>query len=229
MAETSSTSSQTTPETGSYAIVEASGQQFWVQPNRYYDLDRLHADVDAKITLDKVLLVKNGDVATVGKPYVQGASVELKVMAHRRGQKVIVYKMRPKKKTRRKNGHRQELTRVMVESISVGGKAISWLLQPASPSPSLWFPMAHKKGTGSTRNGRDSNSKRLGVKAYGGESVTAGSILIRQRGTSVMPGVNVGRGKDDTLFALTDGIVKFESIRRGLRNRKRITVAAAAQ
>ncbi|MDG1059623.1 MAG: 50S ribosomal protein L27, partial [Synechococcus sp. cluster3_bin.96] len=56
-----------------------------------------------------------------------------------------------------------------------------------------------------------------------------GSILIRQRGTSVMPGVNVGRGKDDTLFALTDGIVKFESIRRGLRNRKRITVAAAAQ
>ena len=86
--------------------------------------------------------------------------------------------------------------------------------------------MAHKKGTGSTRNGRDSNSKRLGVKAYGGETVTAGSILIRQRGTSVMPGVNVGRGKDDTLFALTDGIVKFESIRRGLRNRKRITVSA---
>jgi large subunit ribosomal protein L21 len=125
MAETSSSSAQTTPKTGSYAIVEASGQQFWVQPNRYYDLDRLHADVDAKITLDKVLLVKNGDDATVGKPYVQGASVELKVMAHRRGQKVIVYKMRPKKKTRRKNGHRQELTRVMVESISVGGKAIS--------------------------------------------------------------------------------------------------------
>ena len=86
--------------------------------------------------------------------------------------------------------------------------------------------MAHKKGTGSTRNGRDSNSKRLGVKAYGGESVTAGSILIRQRGTSVLPGLNVGRGKDDTLFALKDGIVNFESIRRGLRNRKRINIAA---
>ena len=84
--------------------------------------------------------------------------------------------------------------------------------------------MAHKKGTGSTRNGRDSNAKRLGVKAYGGETVTAGSILIRQRGTSVLPGVNVGKGKDDTLFALTDGIVKFESIRRGLRNRKRINI-----
>ncbi len=85
--------------------------------------------------------------------------------------------------------------------------------------------MAHKKGTGSTRNGRDSNSKRLGVKAYGGESVTAGSILIRQRGTSVLPGKNVGKGKDDTLFALADGVVNFESIRRGLRNRKRINVA----
>ena len=87
--------------------------------------------------------------------------------------------------------------------------------------------MAHKKGTGSTRNGRDSNSKRLGVKAYGGEKVTAGSILIRQRGTSILPGVNVGRGKDDTLFALTDGSVQFESIRRGLRNRKRINISVA--
>ena len=87
--------------------------------------------------------------------------------------------------------------------------------------------MAHKKGTGSTRNGRDSNSKRLGVKAYGGETVTAGSILIRQRGTSVLPGDNGGKGKDDTLFALKDGVVKFESIRRGLRKRKRINIAVA--
>jgi large subunit ribosomal protein L27 len=85
--------------------------------------------------------------------------------------------------------------------------------------------MAHKKGTGSTRNGRDSNSKRLGVKAYGGESVTAGSILIRQRGTSVLPGINVGRGSDDTLFALVDGVVNFDTIKRDLRNRKRINIA----
>ncbi|MFM7394501.1 MAG: 50S ribosomal protein L27 [Cyanobium sp.] len=87
--------------------------------------------------------------------------------------------------------------------------------------------MAHKKGTGSTRNGRDSNSKRLGVKAYGGESVSAGSILIRQRGTSVLPGINVGRGSDDTLFALVDGVVSFDSIKRDLRNRKRINIATA--
>jgi large subunit ribosomal protein L27 len=86
--------------------------------------------------------------------------------------------------------------------------------------------MAHKKGTGSTRNGRDSNSKRLGVKAYGGETVTAGSILIRQRGTAVLPGENVGRGSDDTLFALSDGVVQFESIKRALRTRKRISVVS---
>ncbi len=86
--------------------------------------------------------------------------------------------------------------------------------------------MAHKKGTGSTRNGRDSNSKRLGVKAYGGEKVHAGSILIRQRGTSILPGINVGKGKDDTLFALVDGVVKFETIKRSLKTRKRINIAA---
>ncbi|MEB3301563.1 MAG: 50S ribosomal protein L27 [Cyanobacteriota bacterium] len=87
--------------------------------------------------------------------------------------------------------------------------------------------MAHKKGTGSTRNGRDSNAKRLGVKAYGGETVSAGSIIIRQRGTAVLPGLNVGRGSDDTLFALSDGVVQFESIKRALRNRKRVNVVAA--
>ena len=81
--------------------------------------------MDATITLDNVLLVKNAKGTTLGTPYVKDASVSLKVMAHRRGPKVIVYKMRPKKKTRSKNGHRQELTRVMVESISVGGKSIS--------------------------------------------------------------------------------------------------------
>lgn len=112
-------------EAGPYVIVEASGQQFWLQPNRYYDLDRLAADVDDTVTLDQVLLVKDSNGATVGQPYVKGASVELKVLGHRRGPKIIVYKMRPKKKTRRKNGHRQELTRVMVQSITVGGKAIA--------------------------------------------------------------------------------------------------------
>jgi large subunit ribosomal protein L21 len=106
-----------------YAIVEASGQQFWLQPKRYYDLDRLNAEVGDTVSLDTVLLLHDGSTAKLGQPYVDGASVTLTVMEHRRGPKLIVYKMRPKKKTRRKNGHRQELTRVMVESISAGAKA----------------------------------------------------------------------------------------------------------
>ena len=73
--------------------------------------------------------------------------------------------------------------------------------------------MAHKKGVGSSRNGRDSNAKRLGVKRYGGENVRAGGILVRQRGTRFHPGRNVGKGRDDTLFALVDGTVKFENQR----------------
>jgi len=70
--------------------------------------------------------------------------------------------------------------------------------------------MAHKKGQGSTRNGRDSNPKYLGVKVYGGQAITAGSIILRQRGTKFSPGFNVGIGHDDTLFALTDGKVEFQ-------------------
>ncbi len=83
--------------------------------------------------------------------------------------------------------------------------------------------MAQKKGGGSTRNGRDSQPKMLGVKAFGGESVSAGSIIVRQRGTKFHPGKNVGRGKDDTLFALVDGRVKFENV---TRQRKRVSVYA---
>ena len=85
--------------------------------------------------------------------------------------------------------------------------------------------MAHKKAGGSSRNGRDSISKRLGVKKYGGEAVLAGNILIRQRGTKVHPGSNVGRGKDDTLFALIDGKVQFET--KGPKNRKFVSVHEA--
>ncbi len=81
--------------------------------------------------------------------------------------------------------------------------------------------MAHKKGGGSSRNGRDSNSQRLGVKKFGGEAVISGNIIVRQRGTQFYPGTNVGMGKDYTLFATADGFVKFEHI---TRDKKRISV-----
>ncbi|MGB3609514.1 MAG: 50S ribosomal protein L27 [Cellvibrio sp.] len=85
--------------------------------------------------------------------------------------------------------------------------------------------MAHKKAGGSTRNGRDSQAKRLGVKAFGGELIPAGSIIVRQRGTQFHPGVNVGIGKDHTLFAKADGHVKFEV--KGPNNRKFVSIVAA--
>jgi large subunit ribosomal protein L27 len=81
--------------------------------------------------------------------------------------------------------------------------------------------MAHKKGGGSSRNGRDSQSQRLGIKKFGGEQVLAGNILVRQRGTRFQPGINVGMGRDHTLFATADGYVKFEYVRR---DKKRISV-----
>lgn len=85
--------------------------------------------------------------------------------------------------------------------------------------------MAHKKGVGSSRNGRDSNSKRLGVKCFGGQQVPAGSIIVRQKGTVVHPGANVGRGSDDTLFAKVTGTVRFS---RGAGDRKRVCIEPAA-
>jgi large subunit ribosomal protein L27 len=85
--------------------------------------------------------------------------------------------------------------------------------------------MAHKKGGGSTRNGRDSNAQRLGVKKFGGERVLAGNIIVRQRGTRIHPGVNVGRGNDDTLFALVDGVVEFQ---RKDKQRKQVSIVPAA-
>ena len=86
-----------------------------------------------------------------------------------------------------------------------------------------WFKVAHKKGGGSTRCGRDSNAKRLGVKKYAGEIVHAGTILVRQRGTRIYPGNNVGVGRDYTLFALIEGVVKFEPT---TNNRRKVSVYA---
>ena len=106
-----------------YAIIETGGKQLRVEPGRFYDVELLHHDVDAAVSIDKVLFVSDDSGITVGQPFVEGAVVETTVMQHLRDKKVIVYKMQPKKKTRKKQGHRQEMTRLMVNSISVGGKS----------------------------------------------------------------------------------------------------------
>jgi large subunit ribosomal protein L21 len=108
-----------------YAIVEAAGKQLWVEAGRFYDIDRQAIEPDGSVNFDKVLLLNNDGQTEVGQPHVKGATVEATVMSHLRAKKVIVYKMVPKKKTRKKQGHRQDLTRIMVESISLNGKVIA--------------------------------------------------------------------------------------------------------
>lgn len=103
-----------------YAIIETGGKQLRVEPGRFYDVERLAAEPDAKVSIDKVLFVESEGEIQVGQPLVEGAIVEATIMRHLRGRKVIVYKMRPKKKTRKKQGHRQELTRLMIDTISLG-------------------------------------------------------------------------------------------------------------
>jgi len=127
----------------SYAIVEAGGTQLRVEPGRFYDINHLHADPNETYTIDKVLLVNADDQVTIGQPFVEGATVVGTILSHLRGRKIIVYKMRPKKKTRKKRGHRQELTRLLIESISVNGTVVAErahdnkpvLSEPDSPDP----------------------------------------------------------------------------------------------
>ena len=120
MTNSKTSSSNLSQSDALYAIAETSGQQFLFEVNRYYDIDRLNAKEKDKITLETVLLLKDKESISIGKPYVKDAKIELEVVSHKRDKKILVYKMRPKKKTRRKMGHRQELTRVMVKSISIG-------------------------------------------------------------------------------------------------------------
>ena len=108
-----------------------------------------------------------------------------------RGPKLRVFKFKPKRGYKRRTGHRQELTRIEITEITKGAD-----------------DMAHKKGLGSSRNGRDSNAQRLGVKMFAGQTVTGGEIIVRQRGTRFKPGDGVGIGKDDTLFARAAGTVR---------------------
>jgi len=102
-----------------YAIVEISGRQFWIETGKYYDLNRIPTELGKEIILNRVLLVNNDGELLIGKPYLESVKVKGKILEHLRGRKTIVYKMRPKKKTRKKQGHRQDLTRVLIEEINI--------------------------------------------------------------------------------------------------------------
>lgn len=109
----------------SYAIIATGGKQVRVEPGRFYDIELLPVEANGSVTIESVLLVQHDGEVTIGQPFVQGATVQGTVLRHFRGRKVIVYKMKPKKKTRKKRGHRQEITRLMIDSISLDGSVVS--------------------------------------------------------------------------------------------------------
>ena len=188
-----------------YAYVETGGKQYKVSAGESIKVEKIEAEPGSEVKLDKVLAVINDSDAKFGSPYLDGASVSAEVIETAKQDKVMVFKQLPRKNSRKLRGHRQELTTLKIKDIQ-------------------GVYMAHKKGVGSSRNGRDSNAQRLGAKRFGDETVRAGNILIRQRGTKWHPGNNVGKGRDDTLFSLIDGQVKFE--RKG-RDRMQISVYPA--
>ena len=102
-----------------YAIVEISGRQFWIETGKYYDFNRINTELGKQIKLNRILLLNNDGKILVGQPYIDSIQVKGKILEHFRGKKTTVYKMRPKKKTRKKQGHRQELTRVLIEDIII--------------------------------------------------------------------------------------------------------------
>lgn len=102
-----------------YAIIEISGRQFWVEKGKFYNLNRIPTELGKKIILNRVLLLNNDGEILVGKPYLEKVKIKGKILEHLRSRKKIVYKMRPKKKTRKKQGHRQELTKVLIEDIYI--------------------------------------------------------------------------------------------------------------
>lgn len=102
-----------------YAIVEISGRQFWIETGKYYDFNRIPTELGKQIILNRVLLLNNNGDILIGKPYLETVIIKGKILEHLRSKKTIVYKMQPKKKTRKKQGHRQELTRVFIEDIVI--------------------------------------------------------------------------------------------------------------
>lgn len=121
----------------SYAIIETGGKQMRVEPGRFYDIELLPVEPDASVTIESVLLVQHDGGVTIGQPFIEGATVEGTVMRHYRGRKVLVYKMKPKKKTRKKRGHRQEITRLMINSINMNGSVLATFTEKQAETPTI--------------------------------------------------------------------------------------------
>ena len=191
-----------------YAVLVTGGKQYRVMQGETLRVELLEADAGSEITFDNVLMLGDGEGVTLGEA-LKGASVTATVIGHGRADKIRIVKFRRRKHHRKQMGHRQHYTEIQITGIAGGNKEGE-------------AAMAHKKGVGSSRNGRDSNPKYLGVKLFGGQAVDAGNIIVRQRGTQVHPGSGVGLGRDHTLFALVDGKVEFSV--KGLKKRRTVSV-----
>lgn len=189
-----------------YAVIRTGGKQYRVSQGDILRVEKLAGQAGDKVTLNEVLFVGGNGEVKIGTPTLPDAKVTGEIMDQGLAKKIVVFKKKRRKSYSRKRGHRQKLTmlRIMeIRGVAEGGS------------------MAHKKAGGSSRNGRDSQGQRRGVKVFGGENVRAGNIIIRQLGTRIHPGRNVGMGRDFTLFAKIDGVVRYERLDR---ERKRVSV-----
>ena len=209
-----------------YAIVRCGGRQEKVALDDVVTVDKLAGAAGDSITLP-ALLVVDGDRVISDPAEVGRYQVTADIVGDAAGPKINMIHYRNKTGYRRRLGHRQRYTQVRITGIGTEAKPQS--AKPQSAAQARKAPssrrsrrarprprrrrrrseMAHKKGASSSRNGRDSKAKRLGVKRYGGQLVNAGEIIVRQHGTHFHPGEGVGRGGDDTLFALVGGTVEF--------------------
>ncbi len=189
-----------------YAIVDIAGKQFKVAKDQYIYAPKMEGEAGAAVSFDKVLLIDDdGSSVNIGAPTVSGVTVSGKILEHVKGNKVIVFKKETQKRLcreKRPSPAVHQSTNREHRLIPAFGTIINTL--------TIYNTMAHKKGEGKVKNGRESESKRLGIKIFGGQTVIAGNIIVRQRGTKHHPGENVGIGKDHTLFALTNGVVAVQ-------------------
>ena len=198
----------------SYAVIETGGKQYRVEKGSTLLVDRLTAKEGDKVDLKPVAFRDKEMV--LGKD-LEKVKVDAKVVGHERGPKIRIFKYRPKKGYRKRAGHRSELTRLEITDVKMLSRkpAAKSDTAPSPPRRRRKPQMAHKKGLGSSRNGRDSNPKMLGVKVFAGQTVNGGEIIVRQRGTRFRPGDGVGLGRDHSIFATRPGVVQFSTGRRG--------------
>lgn len=197
-----------------HAIIMTGGKQYRVAEGDVIFVEKLDVEAGETVKFDKVLAVIDGENTVFGAPVIDGATVSANVVKNGKGKKVRVLQDEAQKGLSQNAGSQTALHQG-------SDRNHQRIIFPATTDNGGVTLMAHKKGMGSTKNGRDSESKRLGAKRADGQFVLAGNILVRQRGTKIHPGTNVGKGKDDTLFALVDGKVKFE---RKDKDRKQVSV-----